>query len=98
MKAKLEDLEARSKRQNIRIIGIPECAERRRPTELITELITTVLGKEHFGLDFKVDRAHRSLVARPGESAPTPPPDHSSGRSARRLKSATDFFIQLASR
>lgn len=60
--AKLEDLEARSRRQNIRIVGIKEKAENGRPTEFVTKLLPELLGEEHFNLPVEVDRAHRSLA------------------------------------
>ncbi|KAF0043709.1 hypothetical protein F2P81_005046 [Scophthalmus maximus] len=72
-KTKLEDLESRSRRQNIRIVGIPEGAEGGQPTDFIAELIPTGLGKEHFGANFKVDRTHRSLAAKPSNGAPPRP-------------------------
>ena len=41
---KLADLESRSRRQNVRIIGIPEGAEKGKPVEFITKLISALLG------------------------------------------------------
>lgn len=60
--AKLDDLEARSRRQNIRIIGIKEKAEDGRQTEFVTMLLPKLLGEEHFDRPVEVDRAHRSLA------------------------------------
>uniref|UniRef100_A0A3B4XDC6 Uncharacterized protein n=1 Tax=Seriola lalandi dorsalis TaxID=1841481 RepID=A0A3B4XDC6_SERLL len=57
--AKLDDLEARSRRQNIRIIGIKEKAENSRPTEFVAKLLPELLGKELFDHPVDVDRAHR---------------------------------------
>lgn len=56
-----EDLESRSRRNNIRIIGLPE---ERNPVS--ADMISTLL-KDAFGLEKEpvVDRAHRSLQARP---------------------------------
>lgn len=60
--AKLEDLEARSRRQNIHIVGIKEKTENGRPTEFVSKLLPKLLGEEHFNLPIEVDRAHRSLA------------------------------------
>ena len=60
--AKLDDLEARSRRQNIRIVGIKEKTENGRPTEFVSELLPKLFGEEHFSRPVEVDRAHRSLA------------------------------------
>uniref|UniRef100_A0A3B5KZ51 L1 transposable element RRM domain-containing protein n=1 Tax=Xiphophorus couchianus TaxID=32473 RepID=A0A3B5KZ51_9TELE len=60
--AKLEDLEARSRRQNIRIVGIPEKAENGRPTDFVCKLLPKLLGENNFDRPIEVDRAHRSLT------------------------------------
>uniref|UniRef100_A0A3Q3ACX0 L1 transposable element RRM domain-containing protein n=1 Tax=Kryptolebias marmoratus TaxID=37003 RepID=A0A3Q3ACX0_KRYMA len=58
--AKLEDLEARSHRQNIRIVGIPEKAENGKPLNFIIKLLPQLLGEDNFNRPIEVDRAHRS--------------------------------------
>lgn len=60
-RAKLDDLEARSRRQNIRIVGIKEKAEEGKPTDFVAKLLPELLGREHFNKPIKVDRAHRSF-------------------------------------
>lgn len=55
------DLEARSHRHNIKIVGIQEGEEEGKPTEFFSKLIPKLLGEEHFPHPVKVDRAHRSL-------------------------------------
>uniref|UniRef100_A0A8P4K4P6 Transposase element L1Md-A101/L1Md-A102/L1Md-A2 n=1 Tax=Dicentrarchus labrax TaxID=13489 RepID=A0A8P4K4P6_DICLA len=67
--AKLDDLEARSRRQNIRIVGIKEKTENGRPTEFVSKLLSKLLGEEHFNLPIEVDRAHRSLAPATGGKA-----------------------------
>uniref|UniRef100_A0A9J7ZW30 Transposase element L1Md-A101/L1Md-A102/L1Md-A2 n=1 Tax=Cyprinus carpio carpio TaxID=630221 RepID=A0A9J7ZW30_CYPCA len=59
---KCEDLEARSRRNNIRIIGVPEDS-----TSSSTMSAVSILLKEAFQLDKEpiLDRAHRSLQAKP---------------------------------
>lgn len=61
LQAKLLDLEARSRRQNIKIFGIKEDSEEGRPTDFVSKLTPELLGKQHFPHPVKVDRAHRSL-------------------------------------
>ncbi len=54
-----QDLENRTRRQNLRIIGIPEDAEKGRPTDFMSGFFSEVLGKE------LPDRAHRTLAPKP---------------------------------
>lgn len=61
LREKTTDLESRSRRNNIRIVGFPEKTEESRPTEFITELLPALLGKDHFTEPRKIDRAHRTL-------------------------------------
>ncbi|CAM4631402.1 unnamed protein product [Leuciscus chuanchicus] len=53
LQTKLLDLEARSRRHNIKIVGIKEDSEEGKPTDFVSKLIPELL--------VKVDRAHRSL-------------------------------------
>ena len=55
---KVVDLEARSRRQNIKIIGLPVNTECSRPVEFVASLIENLLGKEHFPKHIEVDHAH----------------------------------------
>lgn len=65
LRAKVLDLEARSRRHNIKIVGIQEDEEDGKPTEFVSRLIPQLLGEEHFPHPVKVDRAHRSLQPKP---------------------------------
>ncbi|CAM4735464.1 unnamed protein product [Leuciscus chuanchicus] len=67
-KARNEDLEARSRRNNLRITGTKE---RRKNGKRATDFISQCL-KEMLGLDKPplLDRAHRTLRVRPGNSDP----------------------------
>ncbi|ROI15273.1 LINE-1 retrotransposable element ORF1 protein [Anabarilius grahami] len=56
---------ARSRRHNIKIVGIQEDEEEGKPTEFVSRLIPQLLGEEHFPHPVKVDRAHRSLQPKP---------------------------------
>ncbi|KAK7878476.1 hypothetical protein WMY93_034302 [Mugilogobius chulae] len=63
---KCVDLENRSRRQNVRIVGVKEGAENGNPTSIfVARLLAVVLGKENFEADIVVDRAHRSLGPQP---------------------------------
>lgn len=68
--AKCDDLESRSRRNNIRIHGIPEGAERDDTISFVTDFIRSTL-KIPVAVDIRIERAHRSLVTRPtGSMAP----------------------------
>lgn len=58
LKLKVEDLEGRSRRNNIKIIGIPELEEGGKPTEFIETLIPKLLGDDNFQSKVIIDRAH----------------------------------------
>lgn len=63
--AKVIDLESRSRRNNIRIIGLPESIEGPRPTSFFADLLTEVLGDQILQSPPELDRAHRTLTAKP---------------------------------
>ncbi|XP_016117702.1 (E3-independent) E2 ubiquitin-conjugating enzyme-like [Sinocyclocheilus grahami] len=67
--AKLVNLEFRSRRNNIRIIGLPESIEGPRPSVVFSELLAEVFGDGVLESPPECDRAHRSLAdkPRPGE-------------------------------
>uniref|UniRef100_A0AAV2JIS7 L1 transposable element RRM domain-containing protein n=1 Tax=Knipowitschia caucasica TaxID=637954 RepID=A0AAV2JIS7_KNICA len=65
LKEKCIDLENRSRRQNIRILNVPEGAENNMPTIFIAKFLSKVLGEENFDGPILVDRAHRSLAPKP---------------------------------
>ena len=74
LKEKVAYLENYTRRQNIRIVGIPENAEGPRPSEFITKLLIDVFGEDNFEKPPSVDRAHRSLAPKPvdGDNRPRP--------------------------
>jgi len=72
MKFKVDDLENRSRRRNIRITGIPERAEGTRPTSFIESFIEELFGTDAFPRSLAVDRAHRVAVQRRPDGAPWP--------------------------
>lgn len=66
---KLDDLESRSRRNNIRIIGVPEGSEGPRVTDFVAALLPKLLGESNLDSPLLVDRAHRALRPRPPEGA-----------------------------
>ncbi|RXN31867.1 putative transposase element L1Md-A101/L1Md-A102/L1Md-A2 [Labeo rohita] len=65
--AKLNDLEGRSHRLNLKFVGIMEGEERGRPSVFISDLITELFGRDNFPKPVKIDRAHRALLPKPSE-------------------------------
>lgn len=65
LKAKVSDLESRSRRQNVRILGLPESIEGPRPTTFFSQLLVDVLGSQEISTPPELDRAHRSLAPKP---------------------------------
>lgn len=67
---KCEDLEARSRRNNVRISGIPEGTEGPRMTEFVSQLLAETLSLAEKPL---IDRAHRVNRQRPKQGDPPRP-------------------------
>lgn len=69
MQAKMTDLETRSRRNNIRIYGVPEGEEGNSMMDFVISLLKSelVITSE---LDLKIQRCHRALAARPPREAP----------------------------
>ncbi|KAJ8383485.1 hypothetical protein AAFF_G00220020 [Aldrovandia affinis] len=70
LKAAVDDQENRSRRQNIRVIGIPEGEEGTNPTDFMGSFLKEVLGKETFADQPVIDRAHRTLATKPPPGKP----------------------------
>lgn len=65
LKAKLIDLAGRTRRNNIRIVGLPEQIESQtRPTEFFSQLLCDVLGADILSSPPRLDRAHHAQPAR----------------------------------
>lgn len=73
IKLKLEDLENRSRRNNIRVIGIPEREEGPRPAAFMEAFLLEVFGEDSFAKPPVVDRAHRSPAPTPKQNQPPRP-------------------------
>ncbi|KAJ4936530.1 hypothetical protein JOQ06_001120 [Pogonophryne albipinna] len=63
--AKVADLESRSRRNNIRIVGLPESIEGPHPTTFFPKLLMEVFGEAVLDSPPECDRAHRSLTDKP---------------------------------
>lgn len=61
---KTSDLESRSHRSNIQIIGLPESIEGPTPTMFFSKLLVELLREEILESPPKLDRAHRTLTAK----------------------------------
>ncbi|KAK7930689.1 hypothetical protein WMY93_007084 [Mugilogobius chulae] len=85
---KIEDMENRSRRNNVRFVGIPEGKEREKPAEFIEKLLANLLGMEK---RCEVERAHRVPTQQP------PPGSKPRTILARFLKSSDrDLVLRTA--
>lgn len=64
LRANVEDLVSRSKRQNIRVVGLPEDIEGKDVRQFMTDLFAEVVG-DALPAPPELDRAHRSLRPKP---------------------------------
>lgn len=69
--AKCDDMESRQRRNNIRIHGIPEGAEKDEAIGFVTSLIKSVLQLPD-DMEINIERAHRSLAAKPKDRTAPP--------------------------
>lgn len=58
LKLKLDDLENRLRRQNVRIIGIPEGSDGQNPVTFMSSMFTKLFGEDAFERPPEIDRAH----------------------------------------
>ncbi|KAJ1172178.1 hypothetical protein NDU88_004028 [Pleurodeles waltl] len=73
LQAKVDDLEARSTRNNLRTLGIAESTAIDNMEGYIERLLVQLLGWDTFSSLFMVERVHRSLTTRPPLGAPLRP-------------------------
>ena len=66
LKAKLTDLEIRSHRNNIRVVGLPENIEGAQSTDFFSQLLMEVLGKHILDSAPELERAHQQRLAHRG--------------------------------
>lgn len=65
LRDKVTDLESRSRRNNIRMYGIPEDSEGDSMIKYVENLLTTELPLPN-GMSLQIQRAHRALAQKPG--------------------------------
>lgn len=70
MESRAEDQENMNRRNNLRLMGLPEGAEGRDPTAYTERLLRTLLPQASFSPYFAVERAHRMPSARGPPGAP----------------------------
>jgi len=70
---KVDDLENRDRRSNLRVIGLPENAEGRDVESFLEKWIPEVLGPENFPTPLVIERAHRIPGGRPKPNSPLTP-------------------------
>ena len=70
LRAKLDDLENRSRRNNLRFVGFPEKSEGSRPERFLHQWLRDVFGMEEFSRTFEIERAHRTPPRAPQPGAP----------------------------
>ena len=69
MKEKMTDLEGRSRRNNIRIFGVPEGTEENSTGKYLESFLTTELELPR-DIPLQIQRAHRALAQKPPPNAP----------------------------
>ncbi|KAJ1084298.1 hypothetical protein NDU88_004450 [Pleurodeles waltl] len=72
LQERIEDAEGRSRRNNIRIIGLPEGKEGNNPTQYIETWLQSI-AKDKLSTHFVVERAHRIPGRKPIPRAPARP-------------------------
>ncbi|KAJ1082984.1 hypothetical protein NDU88_003145 [Pleurodeles waltl] len=73
LRLKVDDLEARSQRNNLRIVGVAESTAIDNMEGFIERLLVQLLGRITFSDLFVVERSHRSLATHPPPGAPPCP-------------------------
>lgn len=58
-KTKMEEMENRSRRNNVRVVGLPERCEGPHPEEFLEKWLRGIFGTESFSHLFSIERAHR---------------------------------------
>ncbi|XP_066445282.1 uncharacterized protein [Eleutherodactylus coqui] len=70
---KIDDLENRSRRNNVRLVGLPERMEGNNPSEYIEKWILDLFGRDCFSPMFAIERAHRVPTRPPPPGTPPRP-------------------------
>ena len=70
LQEKVIDLETRSRRQNIKVVGLPERAWGKNPLDFFAVFLRNLAGAAHFPTPIEVDGAHR--LGQPSEAGARP--------------------------
>ena len=70
LRHKADDLENRSRRMNLRVVGIPEGSEQGRPTDFMSSFFATLFGESKLSRRPVIERAHRTLNPKPAPDRP----------------------------
>lgn len=70
LQQKVDDLENRSRRMNLRVMGIPEGSEQGRPTQFMSSFFITLFGDGVLSRPPVIERAHRTLTNKPPPDKP----------------------------
>jgi len=65
LKTKLTDVESRSRRSNIRILGLDESLHSDHPSVFFAEILVEIMGKDVLATPPELDRCHRMLTPKP---------------------------------
>ncbi len=71
---RVDDLENRSRRANLRLLNVPEDSEKGQPVvQFVSEMLMEVMGKDVFDKPPELERAHRTLGQKPRDGQPPCP-------------------------
>lgn len=70
---KVDDLENRLRRNNIRLVGVPEKSEGKDPVAFFESWLLDTVGKDLLSAHFSIERAHRVPLRPPPPGAPPRP-------------------------
>lgn len=70
LRAKIDDLENRSRRNNLRFVGFPERAEGSHPEKFLYSWLRDIFGKDAPSFSHVIERAHRTPPRPPPVGAP----------------------------
>lgn len=57
--SKLDEFENRARRNNVRVVGLPEMVEGPQPAEFLEKWFIETFGEDIFSPQFLIERAHR---------------------------------------
>ncbi|XP_038673344.1 uncharacterized protein LOC119976703 [Scyliorhinus canicula] len=70
LRARMNDLENRFRRQNLRVVGLPECLEGLSPTKFMAQLVWKMVREGKMATPLELYQAHNSLRQKPRAVVP----------------------------